>query len=85
MVGGCRIEVFDRAGNLQAALYTIDHIEDNSTAALSSQAGYFFANHFFVRGRIRVDTRFSPRFQILQIGFQMLPGPINSVEMSTSV
>jgi len=80
MVGGCRIEVFDRAGNLQAALYTIDHIEHNSTAALSSQAG-----HFFVHGTIRVDTRFSPRFQILQIGFQMLPGPINSVEMSTSV
>jgi hypothetical protein len=80
MVGGCRVEVFDRAGSLQAAIYSVEYSGDNSTAALSSQP-----SHFSVRGRICVDTKFSPRFQILQIGFHMLPDPINCVEMSASV
>jgi hypothetical protein len=73
MVGGCHGEVFDRAGSLQTAIYSIEYIGDNSTAALSSQP-----SHFSVRGRICVDSKFSPGFQILQIGFQMLPDPINA-------
>jgi hypothetical protein len=79
MVGGCRGELFDRAGSLQTSIYSVEHSGDNSTAALSSQP-----SHFSVRGRICADTEFSPRFQILQIGCQMLPDPINSVETSTS-
>ena len=51
MVGGCRVEVFDRAGSLQAAIYPIEHNGDNSTAALSSQPR-------LLAGKIRADVRF---------------------------
>jgi len=76
----CRCQVFDRGGSLQTAIYPVEYIGDNSTAASSSQL-----NHFSVRRKIWVDTNFSPAFQILQIGFQMLPDPINRVETPTSV
>ena len=77
MVGGCRVEVFVRVGSLQAAIYSVKHIGDNSMAALSSQPRLF-------AGKIRADTRFGPGFQSLQNGFQMLPDPINSVETLTA-
>ena len=37
MVGGCRGEVFDRTGRLQASIHSVGHIGANSTAALSLQ------------------------------------------------
>src|ERR1700722_3111733 len=41
MVGGCRVEIFDRAGGLLAAIYSVGHSGDNSTATLSSQPSHF--------------------------------------------
>jgi hypothetical protein len=79
MVGGCRGEAFDRAGSLRAAIYPVEHIGDNSTAALSSQPSHIYRS----REKICADTKFGPGFQILQNGFQMLRDPINSVETPT--
>jgi hypothetical protein len=76
MPSGCRVEAFDRTGSLQAAIYPVEHIGDNSTAASSSQPRLF-------AGKIRAGSRFGPGFQTLQNGFQMLPDPINSVETPT--
>jgi hypothetical protein len=76
MPGGRRAEVFDRAGRLQTALYSIEHIGDNSTAAFSSQPRLF-------AGKIRADIGFVQGFQTLQDGFQMFPDLINGVEAPT--
>src|SRR6185437_11263713 len=57
LAGGCRGQVFDRAGSLQTAICSVEYIGHNSTAALPSQP-----SHFSVRGRIGVDTQFSPDF-----------------------
>jgi hypothetical protein len=44
MLGGCRVEVSDRAGSLLAAIYSVEHSGDNSTAALSSQPSHFYCS-----------------------------------------
>jgi len=77
MIGGWRGEVFDRAGSPRIVVYPVEYIEDNSTAALSSQL-----SHFNVHGNIFVDTKFSPGF--LQIGFRLRPRftPARPVEIA---
>jgi hypothetical protein len=48
---------------------------------LSSQPSHFV----LFAGKICADTKFSPGFQTLQYGLQMLPDPINSAETPTGV
>src|ERR1700733_7426332 len=44
MPGGCRVDVFDRTGGLQEAIYSVEHSGDNSTAALSLQPSHARGN-----------------------------------------